>query len=379
MATINPFDLLGDDDNDDPSRLIALHQQKIATLKAAAATVVAAEAPAKLPSKPLPPSKFVEEAKKDTGAALPRGGGRGGFGRGRGGRGRDFRSNGHENGYSGDGHGTVENGDLARHEERGRGSYGGPRQPYRGGRRGGFANGDAERDGGWRNSYANRDAEQDTERPPRRQFDRRGAYGRENGNIKKDETVPENTGKAFDGEADGMGKIEEKDSTHEKPDVGLVSEANKQEKEVAQDEVDKKENEDKEMTLDEYQKLLEEKRKALVAMKAEERKVDLDKEFQSMQQLSLKKGNNEVFIKLGADKDTGKKKEESSRDERIKKSVSINEFLKPADGERYFSPRGRRGRGLGDHVNPQGNFGGRSMSLTAAPAIESAGEFPPLK
>ncbi|KAK9141906.1 hypothetical protein Syun_011306 [Stephania yunnanensis] len=349
MATINPFDLLGDDDNDDPSQLIALHQQKIATLKAAAATVVAAEAPAKLPSKPLPPSKFVEEAKKDTRAAVPRGGGRGGFGRGRGGRGRDFRSNGHENGYSGDGHGTVENGDLARHEERGRGSYGGPRQPYRGGRRGGFANGDAERDGGWRNSYANRDAEQDTERPPRRQFDRRGAYGRENGNIKKDETVPENNGKAFDGR---------KDSNHEKPEVGLVSDANKQEKEVAQDEVDKKENEDKEMTLDEYQKILEEKRKALVAMKAEERKVDLDKEFQSMQQLSLKKGNNEVFIKL---------------------SVSINEFLKPADGERYFSPRGRRGRGRGDHVNPQGNFGGRSMSSTAAPAIESAGEFPPLK
>ncbi|KAK9102177.1 hypothetical protein Sjap_019431 [Stephania japonica] len=379
MATINPFDLLGDDENDDPSQLIALHQQKIATLKAAAA-----EAPAKLPSKPLPPSKLVAEAKKETGAAVPRGGGRGGFGRGRGGRGRDFRSDGRENGYSRDANGTVENGDLTGHEERGRGSYGGPRQPYRGGRRGGFANGDAERDGGWRNSYANRGAERDTERPPRRQFDRRGAYGWENEDIKKDETAFENNGEAIDvsvvtQEVDGMGKIEKKDPIHEKPDGELVSEANKQEKEVAQDEVDKKENEDKEMTLDEYQKILEEKRKALVAMKAEERKVDLDKEFQSMQQLSLKKGSNEVFIKLSADKDTGKKKEESSKDERIKKSVSINEFLKPADGERYFSPRGRRGRGRGDHLNPRGNFGGRSMSLTAAPAIESPGEFPPLK
>lgn len=52
------------------------------------------------------------------------------------------------------------------------------------------------------------------------------------------------------------------------------------------------------MTLDEYQKILEEKRKALVAMKAEERKVDLDKELESMKQLSLKKGNDEFFIKL---------------------------------------------------------------------------------
>lgn len=52
------------------------------------------------------------------------------------------------------------------------------------------------------------------------------------------------------------------------------------------------------MTLDEYEKVLEEKRKALQALKIEERKVDLDKEFQSMQQLSGKKSNNDIFIKL---------------------------------------------------------------------------------
>ena len=53
-----------------------------------------------------------------------------------------------------------------------------------------------------------------------------------------------------------------------------------------------------EMTLEEYEKVLEEKRKALHALKAEERKVEIDKELQSMQQLSVKKDADEVFIKL---------------------------------------------------------------------------------
>lgn len=53
MATANPFDLLGDDDNDDVSHLIALQQQK----KAAADKLVDKSPPAKLPSKPLPPAQ----------------------------------------------------------------------------------------------------------------------------------------------------------------------------------------------------------------------------------------------------------------------------------------------------------------------------------
>lgn len=52
------------------------------------------------------------------------------------------------------------------------------------------------------------------------------------------------------------------------------------------------------MTLEEYEKVLEEKRKALQTLKTEERKVDVDKEFKSMQQLSSKKGNDDIFIKL---------------------------------------------------------------------------------
>ena len=52
------------------------------------------------------------------------------------------------------------------------------------------------------------------------------------------------------------------------------------------------------MTLEEYEKVLEEKRKALQATKIEERKVDT-KAFETMQQLSSKKSNNdEIFIKL---------------------------------------------------------------------------------
>lgn len=52
------------------------------------------------------------------------------------------------------------------------------------------------------------------------------------------------------------------------------------------------------MTLEEYEKILEEKRKAVLALKAEERKVEVDKELQAMQVLSIKKNNDEVFIKL---------------------------------------------------------------------------------
>lgn len=51
------------------------------------------------------------------------------------------------------------------------------------------------------------------------------------------------------------------------------------------------------MTLEEYEKLMEEKRKALQALKTEGRKIDA-KEFESMQQLSNKKSIDEIFIKL---------------------------------------------------------------------------------
>uniref|UniRef100_A0A0A9CTZ7 Plasminogen activator inhibitor 1 RNA-binding protein n=1 Tax=Arundo donax TaxID=35708 RepID=A0A0A9CTZ7_ARUDO len=130
------------------------------------------------------------------------------------------------------------------------------------------------------------------------------------------------------------------------------------------------------MTLEEFEKIREEKRKALLALKAEERKVQVDKDLLSMQPLSTKKGNDEVFIKLGSDKD--KKKENAERDERAKKSVSINEFLKPAEGERYYGGRGR-GRGRGERGGSRGGYGGGyNRGPTAAPAIEDQAQFPTL-
>lgn len=50
------------------------------------------------------------------------------------------------------------------------------------------------------------------------------------------------------------------------------------------------------MTLEEYEKVLSEKRKALEALKSKERKVTLDKDFEAMQLVERK--NDEVFAKL---------------------------------------------------------------------------------
>ncbi|KHN00198.1 hypothetical protein glysoja_034729 [Glycine soja] len=125
------------------------------------------------------------------------------------------------------------------------------------------------------------------------------------------------------------------------------------------------------MTLEEYEKVLEEKRKALQAQKTEARKVDI-KEFASMQPLSNKKENDEIFIKLGSDKD--KRKDALEKEEKSKKSVNITEFLKPAEGERYY-PGGRgRGRGRGS----RGGYSGNAYSNAPAPSIEDPGHFPSL-
>lgn len=56
-------------------------------------------------------------------------------------------------------------------------------------------------------------------------------------------------------------------------------------------------------------------------------------------------------------------------------AVSITEFLKPAEGERYYNPGGRgRGRGRGS----RGGYGGNMSSNVAAPSIEDPGQFPTL-
>ncbi|OMO69615.1 Hyaluronan/mRNA-binding protein [Corchorus capsularis] len=344
MATMNPFDLLGDDDTGEIS----------GTAQSQAATQAKS---AKLPSKPLPPAQAVREAKNE-GA---RGGGRGGrgYGRGRGGSGgyrRDSAND--ENSFSNTavpaGQGAPEDGEGGKPSER-RGYVGGPR-PYRGGRRGGFSNGD--------------DAEGER---PRRMFERRSGTGRGN-ELKREGSGRGNWGTP----TDELAQVTEEGVNESEKNLGDEKPAGEEDGADANkenpNESEEKEPEDKEMTLEEYEKVLEEKRKALQALKTEteERKVDT-KEFESMQQLSNKKSNDEIFIKLGSDKD--KKKEAADKEERAKKSLSINEFLKPAEGERYYNPGGRgRGRGRGS----RGFGGGNAASNVPAPSIEDPGQFPTL-
>ena len=65
MATTNPFDLLGDDDAEDPSQLMAVKQAAAAPKKGSdhpqakqqAAAAAKLSKPANLPSKPLPPAQ----------------------------------------------------------------------------------------------------------------------------------------------------------------------------------------------------------------------------------------------------------------------------------------------------------------------------------
>ncbi|XP_057498349.1 RGG repeats nuclear RNA binding protein A-like isoform X2 [Actinidia eriantha] len=353
MATVNPFDLLGDDDNDDPSQLIAAQQNKIEPKKAPIQTQAQQDKAAKLPSKPLPPTQAVREAKSEVGRGGGRGGGRG-YGRGRGGGGFN-RDSGNEKSFSNSGYsgvqGSTEETDTGKPSER-RGGYGGPRGSVRGGRHGSLSNGEAG----------------DGERP-RRVFERRSGTGRGN-EFKREGAGRGNWGIQTDEIAQMTEEVVnegEKYLADEKPSG--EEDATNVNKENPTNEPEEKEPEDKDMTLEEYEKVLEEKRKALQANKTEERKVDA-KEFASMQQLSSKKDNNDIFIKLGSEKD--KRKEFTDKEDKLKKLVSINEFLKPAEGKRYFNPRGR-----GRERSMRGQ-GGSTMSNVAAPKIEDPGQFPNL-
>ncbi|KAL0538239.1 hypothetical protein IC582_027250 [Cucumis melo] len=361
MATTNPFDLLGDDDAEDPSQLMAVKQAAAAVApkkgsdhpqaKQQAAAAAKLNKPANLPSKPLPPAQAVREAKNEGGRGgrgSGRGGGGRGYGRGRGSGGFNREAANNEYSFSS----NPEDGETGRTTEK-RGGYGGPRG--RGGRRGGFYNGDTD----------------DGERP-RGVFERHSGTGRGN-EFKREGSGRGNWGRSTDEfpevaeEANESQKLGDEKPVHEDGTAGVNTENTAKESE-------EKEPEDKEMTLEEYEKLLEEKRKSLLALKTEERKVD-PKEFASLQQLSSKKENQDVFIKLGSDKD--KRKEIADKEERTKKSVSINEFLKPADGERHYTPGGRgRGRGRGSRG---GGYVSSSMSSNvAAPSIEDPGQFPTL-
>ncbi|XP_062180868.1 RGG repeats nuclear RNA binding protein A-like isoform X2 [Phragmites australis] len=378
MASRNQFDLLGDVDNDDPSQLIAAAEKKAA---ASPRPPPAAPAPAKPPTKSPPPAQAVREA-RNYGAPPRDTAGRGGPGRGRGVRGgrtgprRDFGNsdaNGFEGGYGGRfGDERVARGENGEGRQAERDQR--PRQPYRGGgRHGGYTDGqDGDESGHPRRAY-----ERHSGTGRGYEMKREGA-GRGNWGTVTDEGLAQDAVDAVNAEEPAAVVEDEK-----KPEDAPQSEVEKDKKGVENEE-EEKEPEDKEMTLEEYEKVLEEKRKALHALKAEERKVEIDNELQSMQQLSVKKDADEVFIKLGSDKDS-KKKENAERDERTKKSLSINEFLKPAEGERYYNPGGRgRGRGRGhdrgrgERGGFRGGYNGGYRGPAAAPVIEDPSQFPTL-
>ncbi|XP_019179643.1 PREDICTED: translation initiation factor IF-2-like isoform X2 [Ipomoea nil] len=415
MATMNPFDLLGDDDNEDPLQLLAAQQQKLPTPASAPKktpgqapakpNAAAAAATAKLPSKPLPPSQAVREAKTEP----QRGAGRGQRGGGRGGRGRGFNQDstnnennyGNNNGFAG-GYRQSEDGEGGKPFER-RGGYGGGYRQSEDGeggkpfeRRGGYG-------GGYRQSEDGEGG---------KTFERRGGYGGSRGGFRGDRRGGLSNGENADGEyprrayerrsgtgrgseikREGSGRgnwgspTDEIAPEAEEPINGVVNDgvntdafekqhgqedAGDAKKDSPLDEPEVKEPEDKEMTLDEYEKLLEEKRKAILASRPEERKVCLDKEFESMALLANKKNDDEVFVKLGSEKED-KKKEAG---EKVKKTKSINEFLKPAEGETYYRPGGR-GRGRG-HGSGRGGYGGNNTSSFETPSIEDVGQFPTL-
>ncbi|KAI4338446.1 hypothetical protein MLD38_023505 [Melastoma candidum] len=356
MATANPFDILGDNEND-ATHLIAA---AVPSVKPEAKPTKKAAPPPRLPSKPLPPAQAVREERSDTEAGRGLGGGRG-FGRGRGGfRGYDHEASGNEGpvgsnaGFSG-AYRPSEDGESGNPSER----RGGPRGSFRGGRRGGFGNGEVG----------------EGERP-RRVFERRSGTGRGN-EIKRDGAGRGNWGTATDEIAPGTEEVVNEGEKIVVPEKQPAEEDAADAGEEAPANVPEEEPEDKEMTLEEYEKVLEEKRKALVALKTEERKVVLDKDLKNMHQLSNKKENNDIFIKLGSDK-------EKQKDvvEKVKKAVSINEFLKPADGKTYHNPAARgRGRGHGSrggYGNSGGGNGCYGRNTAPAPSMEDPGQFPSL-
>ncbi|KAJ4878063.1 Hyaluronan / mRNA binding family [Raphanus sativus] len=348
MTTLNPFDLLGDD-AEDPSQIVLSLPKKIEK-PAAAAPVQPAKA-AKLPTKPLPPSQAVRESRN--GPSGGRVGGGGGAGRGGPPRGS----------FNPGGNRPHDPKDGPKDGERNGGFRGYRESGGRGGHIGGFANGKTG----------------DVERP-KRVFDRRNATGRSN-DLKREGGGRGNWGTPEDDvqpATDGpTAEVEKSPVADKEGGEDATTDSKKEAPEVEQ------EPEDKEMTLEEYEKILEEKKKALQATRVEERKVDT-KVFESMQQLSNKKTNDEeIFIKLGSDKD--KRKDAAvDKEDKAKKSLSINEFLKQANGEN-FNPRGgyrgRGGRGSGrGQRDGKANGGGnpRNGGGVPAPAIGDSDQFPSL-
>ncbi|KAG0572135.1 hypothetical protein KC19_VG071400 [Ceratodon purpureus] len=301
MATKNFYDLLGDDENEDPSEVVVRANIILTEAKPAAGAV-------KKPTASSKKSILSAEAVKDYPRVLYDGarGGRGGVREGHGGRGpngeRDISREGeiHSERYCNTDRSAGQTRDVdsfvgARNmfvdkllrtvNGEGR-SYDGGRGGVRGRSRGG-------------RSYC-----EGEDRPRRREFDRhsgngrgyetekRAGAGRGNWGTDVDPSVNLGTIAAFQDDeyavAEGHSEF--------KFEAEVSAEATVQE--GAAEAVKQEVEEVIEMTLEEYEKVLEEKRKALEAEKVSERKVDVDKAFEKMQLVDNKKREEDIFIKL---------------------------------------------------------------------------------
>ncbi|KAI3967026.1 hypothetical protein MKW92_013161 [Papaver armeniacum] len=392
MVTMNSFDLLGDVDNEDPSQLLELLQQKIKSKKLSSVVPDADEvsAAAKFPS------HAVKERRE--GYSGPRDGERGGTGRGRGGRrsgfgGRNSYSNESSDGYTPNDSELEKDSRNGFDREHGMRHGPGPYRPIRGGVNtwgDPFDGGNRYRriSNRWSGSTKHGNSATAHDQPEEKHED----LVAEMKEIISDE-VEQSDAPASEAINDWEeSKINEENNEEKEAEAKKAEEAAKKAEEEAskkaEEEAKKAEEEarraeeEKKMTLEEYEKVLEEKRKVLVAMKAEERKVELDKSFESMK--LLKKGEEEIFVKLGSDKNSGKRREDGDREEKAKKSVSIIEFLKPAEGERrnYRSGGGRGDRGGGGRGATRGRGGGHNnnnaRSSPDGPSIGDISLFPSL-
>ncbi|GAB2298082.1 hypothetical protein Dimus_032157 [Dionaea muscipula] len=273
-------------------------------------------------------------------------------------------------------------------------NYGGADGKYgyqtNGGERGGYQNSAGEKRDGFRN-YAGK----------RRAYD--GSHGYGEGRSGMNQTSDQSNAEAKEANNSGDNEVGVqndnvpvvtscKDNPYAEQDAadiaGVPKDGNNGEKpkevtnggNAAKKAEQEEEEEENYMTLEEYEKLLSEKRKGLEALRAEERKVALDKDFEAMQLVEKKK--DDIFVQLKSEKgklktkdslekeDRGKVKMKDSLDkeEKVRKVVSINEFLRPAEGEEFAYRRLGRSPGSfnrGDEFIQRRGGDGRGQDFTS--------------
>lgn len=399
MATQNLFELLGDEETDASAvieRAEAMEKVKKKQQQQEKSQPPRHQDPPKLPSKPLPPAQAVRESK----AGQQEGGKGKGQGRVYGNRDREYNNNyrnrdrdfnGTPNSPSQEG-GFPRNRSFDRNEGNRRevdGFQTNKSRSYGQGRPAPNSSGDGVTGNNFEGGRAGGRFRSGPRRPSRPFGENSGGFGegqQQRAYVKKDaagglqeaQDKPE-AGDVKEAELEKESVVDKPPVEEPKAEVGAVEEKKGQEEEKKG-----QEEEDNEMLLDDYYKALDEKTKHLKSQRTEGRKVDVDKEFSNMTVVERKQDEGD-FVKLGSEKDKGKKKEALTKDEKAKKNVSINEFLRPAEGDQHFGyrrdrGRGGRGRAPNEREGYKSGFGGNYNSgrQDMAPRIEDPSQFPTL-